>query len=48
MMFLKTSKNRNESIPKDKSTCTVCGALCAIKNMNDTRVEESELVAVGN
>jgi phosphomethylpyrimidine synthase len=44
---IKAKKYREESMPEDKSTCTMCGKLCAIKNMNNTRVEETELVVAG-
>ncbi|MEN8906246.1 MAG: phosphomethylpyrimidine synthase ThiC [Clostridiales bacterium] len=32
----KASKYREDSIPEDAQTCTMCGKMCAIKNMNDS------------
>jgi phosphomethylpyrimidine synthase len=31
----KAKKYRESSMPEDKETCTMCGKMCAVKNMNE-------------
>ena len=40
----KAEKYRRESMPTDKSTCTVCGTLCAIKNINNIREKKQNTI----
>lgn len=36
----KPEKYRESALPLDQSTCTMCGKICAIKNMNETVIQD--------